>query len=316
MSEKNNKLAFVFPGQGSQSIGMLSALAEVFPTVKKTYEQASDTLGFDLWNLVQQGTIEELNQTQNTQPAMLAAGVAMWRVWSDQVSLRPAWAAGHSLGEYTGLVCSNAISFEDGISIVTERGRLMQQAVPAGVGAMAAIIGLEDDLVVKVCADSAEKEVVAAVNFNAPGQVVIAGHDAAVERAMSAAKQAGAKRALKLPVSVPSHCRLMEFAAEKLAETLQIININVPEIRLIHNVDVATHDSADQIKNALIEQLFKPVRWVESIKYLQDQEVTDFVECGPGKVLVGLNKRIAKGANHMTMYDPATLDKVLEQLNG
>lgn len=316
MSEQKKNLAFVFPGQGSQSIGMLSGMADVFPVVKETFEQASDALGFDLWTMIQQGAVEDLNQTHNTQPAMLAAGVAMWRVWCQQGTMRPRVIAGHSLGEYTALVCSNAMLFEDGVTLVAERGRLMQEAVPVGIGAMAAIIGLADDLVIKVCAESAINEVVSAVNFNAPGQVVIAGHDAAVERAMVAAKEAGAKRALKLPVSVPSHCQLMESAAEKLAEKLQEINIDKPQITLVHNVDVAMHDSAGQISHALKEQLFKPVRWVESIKFMHEQGTTDFVECGPGKVLMGLNKRIVKSANHMTMYDPATLDKVLEQLNG
>ncbi len=316
MSEKNYNLAFVFPGQGSQSVGMLSDMAEAFPLVKQTFEHASDVLSFDLWKLVQQGPVEDLNQTHNTQPVMLTAGVAMWRVWCEQSSVRPAWMAGHSLGEYTALVNSSAIKFDDAVRLVAERGRLMQQAVPAGVGAMAAIIGLEDQQVVKVCAESADDEVVAAVNFNAPGQVVIAGHDAAVERAMIAAKETGAKRALKLPVSVPSHCALMEPAAGKLAENLQAIEIASPEITLIHNVDVASHHAADVIANALKEQLFKPVRWVDTIKYMSEQDVTHFVECGPGKVLMGLNKRIVKGADHMTMYDPATLEKVLEQLNG
>ena len=316
MSEQNYNLAFVFPGQGSQSIGMLSDMAAAFPLVKDTFEQASDSLGFDLWKLVQEGPAEDLNQTHNTQPAMLAAGVAMWRVWCEQSKIRPGWVAGHSLGEYTALVCSDAISFDDGITLVAERGRLMQEAVPAGVGAMAAIIGLENHQVVKVCADSAENEVVSAVNFNAPGQVVIAGNVAAVERAMEAAKEAGAKRALKLPVSVPSHCALMESAAEKLNEKLKGIQIEIPKMTLIHNVDVAAHSASEVICNALKEQLFKPVRWIDGIRYMHDQGVTDFVECGPGKVLMGLNKRIVKGADHMTMYDPATLEKVLEQLNG
>jgi len=316
MSEQNYNLAFVFPGQGSQSVGMLSGMAEAFPLVGETFEQASDALGFDLWKLVQEGPVEDLNQTHNTQPAMLAAGVAMWRVWCEQTSVRPDWMAGHSLGEYTALVCSSAISFEDGIKLVAERGRLMQEAVPAGVGAMAAIIGLENHVVVKVCADSAEDEIVSAVNFNAPGQVVIAGNVAAVERAMVAAKEAGAKRALPLPVSVPSHCALMESAAEKLDMKLQQINIEIPKMTLIHNVDVASHNASEVIRNALKEQLFKPVRWVDAIRYMHDQGVTHFVECGPGKVLMGLNKRIVKEADHMTMYDPATLEKVLEQLNG
>ncbi len=316
MSEQNYNLAFAFPGQGSQSIGMMSDLAESFPTVRQTFEQASDCLGFDLWQLVQQGPVEDLNQTHNTQPAMLVSAVAMWRVWCEQSDITPSWMAGHSLGEYTALVCSQALGFEDAVQLVAERGRLMQQAVPAGVGAMAAIIGLEDHVVVKVCADSAEGDVVSAVNFNAPGQVVIAGNHDAVERAMQAAKDAGAKRALKLPVSVPSHCSLMEPAAEKLAEKLQSISINTPKMTLIHNVDVASHNAEEVIKNALKEQLFKPVRWVDGIKYMHDQGVANMVECGPGKVLLGLNKRIVKQANHMAMFDPASLENVLEQLNG
>jgi [acyl-carrier-protein] S-malonyltransferase len=316
MSEQKNNLAFVFPGQGSQYIGMMSELAMVYPTVKETFEQASNVLDFDLWKLVQQGEPEALNQTQNTQPAMLAADVAMWRVWNEQTKIQPAWVAGHSLGEYSALVCSSGLSFDDGIALVAERGRLMQEAVPVGTGAMAAIIGLDDDKVIQVCTDSAENDIVAAVNFNAPGQVVIAGHDAAVERAMVAAKEMGAKKVLKLSVSVPSHCQLMESAAEKLAINLQAVDVTLPEMKLVHNVDVMVHTSVDQIKNVLKEQLFKPVKWVDTIKYIQNQDVTDFVECGPGKVLMSLNKRIAKGANHMTMYDSATLDKVLEQLNG
>lgn len=316
MSEQKYNLAFVFPGQGSQSVGMLSELAEVYPLVKQTFEQASERLSFDLWKLVQQGPVEDLNQTHNTQPAMLAAGVAMWRVWCEQSDIRPDWMAGHSLGEYSALVCSGAIKFEDAIALVAERGQLMQEAVPVGIGAMAAIIGLEDHHVVNACADSAESEVVSAVNFNAPGQVVIAGHVAAVERAMAAVKELGAKRAIKLPVSVPSHCELMTSAADKLDIKLQQLDIETPGMTLIHNVDVASHKAPEVIRNVLKEQLFKPVRWVDSIKYMHDQGVTAFVECGPGKVLMGLNKRIVKGADHMTMYDPATLDKVLEQLNG
>lgn len=312
----NDNLAFVFPGQGSQSVGMLSELAESFSSVKHTFQQASDALDFDLWKLVNQGSAEELNQTDKTQPAMMAAGVAVWRVWCEQSSIRPAWVAGHSLGEYSALVCANAISFEDGIILVAQRGRLMLKAVPSGVGAMAAILGLENDQIVNICAESAENEVVSAVNFNSPGQVVIAGNIAAVERAMEAAKQAGAKRALKLPVSVPSHCVLMESAAERLDEKLQAIAMQLPEMTLIHNVDVSSHHSTAAIRLALKQQLFQPVQWVNCIEYLHKQGVTDFVECGPGKVLMGLNKRIVKQANHMTISDPATLDKVLEQLNG
>ncbi|MBF6647683.1 ACP S-malonyltransferase [Methylobacter sp. BlB1] len=315
MSKQNYNLAFVFPGQGSQSVGMMSELAESYPEVKQIFEQASDALGKDLWSIVSSGPEEDLNQTHNTQPAMLAAGVAIWKVWCKQSNIRPAWMAGHSLGEYTALVCSDAISFEDGIKLVAARGRLMQEAVPAGVGAMAAILGLEDHQVVKVCAEAAENEVVSAVNFNAPGQVVIAGHTAAVERAIAAAKEAGAKRAVQLPVSVPSHCALMQPAAEKLDEQLQNIALSAPKMTLIHNVDVAAHSASEVIRSVLKEQLYKPVRWVDSIKFMHDQGVTHFVECGPGKVLIGLNKRIAKDAEHMAIYNPETLNKVLEQLN-
>lgn len=315
MSEKNKKLAFVFPGQGSQAMGMMSQLAKAFPLVKQVFEQASDVLSFDLWHLVQQGPVATLNQTDNTQPAMLAAGVAMWRVWLEQSTIVPYWMAGHSLGEYSALVCSQAMRFEDGIALVATRGRLMQQAVPAGVGAMAAIIGLTDQQLIDICADNADPEVVCVVNFNAPGQVVIAGHIGAVESVMSVAKDAGAKITKKLPVSVPSHCSLMQSAAEKLYQTLVPIKIKTPQITLIHNVDSTSHSSATQIKIALREQLFNPVHWVKSISYVRAQNVSCFVECGPGKVLTGLNKRIAKDASHYAMYDPLTLDKVLEQVN-
>lgn len=315
MNNQTYNLAFVFPGQGSQSVGMLTELAASYPEVKQTFERASDALGKDLWSIVAKGPEDELNQTHNTQPAMLAAGVAVWEVWCKHSNVRPAWMAGHSLGEYTALVCSGAMSFEDGIKLVAARGRLMQEAVPSGVGAMAAILGLEDHQVVKVCADSAENEVVAAVNFNSPGQVVIAGNVAAVERAMAAAKEAGAKRAVLLPVSVPSHCALMASAAEKLNEQLQNTVIDMPQMTLIHNVDVAAHSAPEVIRNALKEQLYKPVRWSDSIKFMHDQGVTRFVECGPGKVLIGLNKRIVKDAEHMTIYDPETLNNVLEQLH-
>jgi [acyl-carrier-protein] S-malonyltransferase len=316
MNNQTYNLAFVFPGQGSQSVGMLSDLAGSYPEVKQVFERASDVLSKDLWSIVLNDSDGELNQTQTTQPAMLAAGVAVWEVWCKHSAVRPAWMAGHSLGEYTALVCSGAVAFEDAIKLVAERGRLMQEAVPSGIGAMAAILGLEDHHVVKACVDSAESEIVAAVNFNSPGQVVIAGNVAAVERAMVAAKAAGAKRAVLLPVSVPSHCALMEPAARKLDEQLQNTVIDTPQMTLIHNVDVASHSAPEVIRNALKEQLYKPVRWADSIKFMHDQGVTSFVECGPGKVLVGLNKRIVEDARHLSIYDTKSLNVALEQLNG
>lgn len=317
--EMNNQiynLAFVFPGQGSQSVGMLADLALSYPEVKQLFEQASDVLGKDLWSVVSQGPEDALNLTHNTQPAMLVAGVAVWEIWCKHSKVRPAWMAGHSLGEYTALVCSGALSFEEGVKLVAKRGLLMQEAVPLGIGAMAVILGLEDHQVVKVCIEASEAEIVSAANFNAPGQVVIAGHVAAVQRAMLAAKAAGAKRAALLPVSVPSHCALMESAAQKLDQQLQDITIDMPKMTLIHNVDVAAHSAAEVIRNALKEQLYKPVRWSDSIKFMRDQGVTCFVECGPGKVLTGLNKRIVKDVEHLSIYDPDSLDKALEKLNG
>ncbi len=316
MNNQTYNLAFVFPGQGSQSVGMLAKLADSYPEVKHTFERASDALGKDLWSIVAEGPEEELNRTHNTQPAMLAAGVAVWEVWCKHSNVRPSWMAGHSLGEYTALVCSEAMTFEDGIKLVSVRGLLMQEAVPPGVGAMAAILGLEDHQVVKVCADATGTEIVSAVNFNSPGQVVIAGNVAAVEKAMLAAKAAGAKRAVLLPVSVPSHCALMKSAAQKLNEQLQSTVIDTPKMTLIHNVDVASHSAPEVIRNALKEQLYKPVRWADGVKFMHDQGVTCFVECGPGKVLIGLNKRIAQDAEHLSIYDPETLNTALEQLNG
>lgn len=316
MTEQVYNLAFVFPGQGSQSVGMLSALAESYPEVKQTFEQASDALSIDLWKIAESGPAETLNQTAITQPAMLAAGYAVWQVWNTQSPVQPGWVAGHSLGEYTALVCSGAIAFADAVKLVAERGRLMQEAVPAGQGAMAAVLGLEDHEVVKLGKNAANDEVVAPANFNAPGQVVIAGNKAAVERAMDKAKEIGAKRVVLLPVSVPSHCALMQPAADKLNEVLQNIVIDSPRITLIHNADVSTHSAPEVIRNALKEQLFKPVRWVDSIKFMSDQGVTAFVECGPGKVLIGLNKRIAKNVDHFSIYDPDSLNQTLEMLNG
>lgn len=308
-------LAFVFPGQGSQSVGMLADLAAAYPLVRDTFAEASAALGYDLWQLTQNGPADELNQTHITQPAMLTAGVAAWRVWQEKNGKVPVVMAGHSLGEYTALVCAGALSFADGVALVAERGRYMQEAVPAGTGAMAAILGLEDAQVVEACASAAQGQVVSAVNFNSPGQVVIAGHAAAVERAMEAAKAMGAKRALPLPVSVPSHCALMQPAAERLAQRLAGINLQVPQIPVINNVDVAVAADAAAIRQALARQLHSPVRWVETVQKMAADGVDALVECGPGKVLVGLNKRIAKDMKTFAIVDTASLDEALAALS-
>lgn len=307
----NKQLAFVFPGQGSQSVGMLAELAAAHAEVQATFAEASAALGYDLWSMTQNGPEADLNQTDRTQPAMLAAGVAVWRVWQAQGGAQPAFMAGHSLGEYTALVCAGSLDFATAIRLVAERGRRMQEAVPAGVGAMAAILGLDDDLVRAACAQAAQGEVVQAVNFNSPGQVVIAGHKAAVERACAAAKSAGAKRAVPLAVSVPSHSALMQPAAEAFATTLNSTDFRTPQIPVIHNADVASHSSADAIRDALIRQIYNPVRWVETIQYLAAQGVSRALEAGPGKVLVGLNKRIDKGMQALPMLDPASLAEAL-----
>src|SRR3569623_59268 len=286
--------AFIFPGQGSQSVGMLAALAEAYPEVQATFATASAVLGYDLWTLVQNGPQEELNRTDKTQPAMLAAGVAVWRVWQRRGGAQPAHMAGHSLGEYTALVCAGALALEQAVAAVAERGRYMQEAVPAGQGAMAAILGLDDAAVLAACEAAAQGEVVSAVNFTAPGQVVIAGASAAVARAVELAKQAGAKRAVVLPVSVPSHCSLLRPAAERLAAHLEQLDFRAPAIPVINNVDVAATQAPRAIREALVRQLENPVRWEETIQSLAQCGVRAAVECGPGKVLSGLNKRIAR----------------------
>jgi len=306
------QLAVFFPGQGSQAVGMLDALAESHPTVKHTFEEASDALGRDLWSLVGQGPKEDLDRTENTQPAMLAAGVAVWRVWQ-QSGGRPATVmAGHSLGEYAALVAAGALSFADGIRLAADRARFMQEAVPAGEGAMAAVLGLEDAQVVALCAEQAQDEVLSAVNFNSPGQVVIAGSAAAVARAIDAAKAAGAKRALPLPVSVPSHCALMRPAADRLAERLADVALAVPSVPVIHNVNVDSAEDVESLRRRLVEQLYSPVRWVETVASVAAQGVTTALECGPGKVLTGLNKRIADNLTTLPVFDPKTLEAALE----
>ncbi len=299
--------AIVFPGQGSQTIGMLAALADQYSLVNDTFTEASAVLGYDLWDVVQNGPEEKLNSTDITQPAMLAAGIACWRVWQAQGGAMPTVMAGHSLGEYTALTAAGSLTFSDAIALVQTRGQLMQAAVPAGEGAMAAILGLADDVVRDVCLAAAESDVVEAVNFNSPGQVVIAGSKAAVERALALAKAAGAKRALPLPVSVPSHCALMQAAAEQLDETLGEISIQSPSIAVINNVDVATESNPESIRDALVRQLYQPVRWVESVQKMSSMGVMSMFECGPGKVLVGLNKRIDKQMTAMAVHDPDSL---------
>jgi len=306
-------LAFVFPGQGSQSLGMLKDLAESSPVIESTFSEASHVLGYDLWQIVQEGPLEKLNSTDITQPAMLTAGVAVWRVWQKKAGAVPAVMAGHSLGEYTALVCAGALDFKEAVTLVAERGRLMQQAVPAGEGAMAAVLGLDDDVVRLACVDAAEGEVLEAVNFNSPGQVVVAGNKAAVERIVVLAKERGAKRALLLPVSVPSHCALMKPAADKLAVILSDLKVTAPQIPVINNVDVKTETDPDNIRNALVAQLYSPVRWVETVQKMAAEGTDKLLECGPGKVLVGLNKRIDKSITAMAIVDSATLEQAVEQ---
>lgn len=308
-------LAFVFPGQGSQSVGMLADLAASEALVEQTFAEASEALGYDLWQKVAQGPVEELNQTHITQPAMLAAGISLWRIWQQRGGASPVVLAGHSLGEYSALVAAGAIGFADGVRLVAERGRLMQQAVPAGSGGMAAILGLEDAQVVAVCEQAAQGEVVSAVNFNAIGQVVIAGQSTAVERAIELAKEAGAKRALPLPVSVPSHCALMKPAADELAALLAGIAFHTPQIPVINNADVRQESDAAAIRDALVRQLYSPVRWVESVQSMHGAGVDTLVECGPGKVLVGLNKRIVKEMKALAIHDAASLDAALTELS-
>lgn len=289
-----SKLAFVFPGQGSQAIGMLADLAAEHAVIKSTFDEASSALGLDLWNLAQNGPEELINKTENTQPVLLTAGVAVFRAWQQAGGRTPDFLAGHSLGEYTALVAANALSLADGVKLVAERGRLMQLAVPAGEGAMAAILGLDDDVVRQCCADAASAGVVEAVNFNAPGQVVIAGSTAAVTAAIEKLKVAGAKRALPLPVSVPSHCALMKPAAEKLKISLDAVTFNTPAIPVVQNVAARIEPDAAAVRDALVRQLYCPVLWVKSVETLAGLGVTRALECGPGKVLCGLNKRIVK----------------------
>lgn len=307
------KLAFVFPGQGSQSVGMLAGLGKSQPEVESTFATASEVLGYDLWQLVQQGPERALMATERTQPAMLAAGVAVWRVWRSWGGPMPSLMAGHSLGEYTALVCAGALDFRDAVTLVADRGRLMQEAVPHGVGAIAAILGLTDEQVQAVCEVAAEGQVVVPANFNAPEQVVVAGHAAAVERTLKLARAAGAKRTVVLPMSVPAHSPLMTAITERFTERLAQVHIACPTVPVIHSVDVAAHEQVAMIRGVLSQQLVSPVRWTETIRALARAGVELVIECGPGKVLAALCKRIERGLTALPVYDEESLEKALKQ---
>jgi len=306
--------AITFPGQGSQSMGMLKELALAFPLVKQTFEEAADALSFDLWKLVQEGAESDLNRTDNTQPAMLTAGIAVARVFKNHYNQQPTLLAGHSLGEYTALCFAGVLSFADAVKLVATRGKLMQAAVSEGEGAMAAILGLDDALVAEACQKAQQNQIVTPANFNGIGQVVIAGHKNAVERAISEAKQLGAKRGILLPVSVPAHCALMKPAAEKLSVVLDQINFISPNVPVVHNVDVSTKTNPEDIKKALIAQLSQSVRWTETVQYLVKQNVELVLELGPGKVLAGINKRVDKNLSTLPVFDPQTLEQALKTL--
>ncbi|HFC52854.1 MAG TPA: [acyl-carrier-protein] S-malonyltransferase [Gammaproteobacteria bacterium] len=305
-------LALVFPGQGSQSVGMLAGFDSGLQQVKETFAVASGVLDFDLWELIQQGPEADLNDTRNTQPAMLAAGVALWRLWQERGGPAPAFMAGHSLGEYTALVCAGALEFADAVELVRDRGRYMQEAVVPGEGAMAAILGLEDSRVIRLCEQAGAGEVVAAVNFNSPGQVVVAGTAGAVRRAVDLAREEGARRAVLLPVSVPSHCSLMRQAARKLEERLAGVTIRTPGIPVVNNVDVRVESQPEAIRDALVRQLYNPVRWVDTIRLLAADGVERVVECGPGKVLAGLNRRIERSMTVCPVFDEESLQNAIE----
>ena len=309
------KFAMVFPGQGSQTVGMLAELAGDYRIVQETFKQASEVLGYDLWQLVQEGPAEELNKTWQTQPALLTASVAVYRVWQQKYpALKPEVMAGHSLGEYSALVCAGVLDFQDAVKLVELRGKLMQQAVPEGTGAMYAIIGLDNDAIINACKQAEQGEVVSAVNFNSPGQVVIAGAKAAVERAATLCKEAGAKRALPLPVSVPSHCALMKPAADQLSVSLESITLKAPVVAVLNNVDVKAETDAVAIRNALVRQLYSPVRWTETVEKMAQNGVEVLVEVGPGKVLNGLAKRIVDSLQAVSVNDVKSLDSVEEVL--
>ncbi|OGT06695.1 MAG: [acyl-carrier-protein] S-malonyltransferase [Gammaproteobacteria bacterium GWE2_37_16] len=311
-SLNSSNTAFAFPGQGSQSLGMLAELSTAYPIIYATYDEASTVLGYDLWRLCQEGPEEKLNRTEFSQPILLAGGVAVWRAWLQQGGKKPAFLAGHSLGEYAALVCAEAFAFSDALKLVAERGRLMQEAVPVGKGAMIAIVGLSDEKILAICSDAAQGQILTPANYNSIGQTVLAGEVEAATRAVVLAKNAGAKIAKLLPVSVPSHCELMRSAAEKMAETLQDIKINSPKIPVIHNVDVAVHTEPEEIRLVLVQQLYSPVRWVETITVLAEKGMTAIIECGPGKVLTGLNRRIVSGLETLMLGTVVDFENALK----
>lgn len=305
-------VAFVFPGQGSQKIGMLKSAAEQYSIVTDTFTEASDALGYDMWQLIQEGEQEQINLTEKTQPILLCSSVALWRVWQSLNGVKPAFMAGHSLGEFSALVCAGSLGFADALRLVRARGQFMQTAVPVGVGAMAAIIGLDDQVINDICVESAQGQCVQAVNYNSPGQVVIAGHKEAVERAIEKLKAAGAKRALPLPVSAPFHTDLMQPAGEKLAEELAKLTIDKPEVPVIHNVHAQTESNVESIRDLLTQQIYSPVKWTSCVQKMVEQGVTTTVECGPGKVLSGLNKRIEKPLTCLAIEEPESLAAAIE----
>ncbi len=306
-----SNLAFVFPGQGSQKVGMLAELAAANPSVEATFREASDALGYDAWQMIQQGQQEEINLTERTQPLLLASSLAIWRLWNEKGGPLPAQMAGHSLGEWSALVCANVLDFADAIKIVRARGAYMQKAVPVGVGAMAAILGLSDDIILDACNTARQDDIVDAVNFNAPGQVVIAGTAAAVDRAIRICKEAGAKRAMALPVSAPFHTRLMQPAAEQLTDLVMSTAFASPRVPVIHNLHGRPESNPETIKTLMLEQIYKPVMWVDCIQGLKATGAELFVECGPGRVLNGLTKRIDRDLTSFSTDDEASLDNAL-----
>lgn len=308
MTKQN--LAFVFPGQGSQKVGMLAEIAAQFPVVGETFAEASDALGYNLWELIQTGEQEQLNLTERTQPILLTSSVALWRTWLEREGAQPAMMAGHSLGEFSALVCAGSLAFADAVTLVRDRGQFMQTAVPVGEGAMAAVLGLDDQVIVDICAQTGAE----AVNFNSPGQVVIAGKVAAVDQAIVLLKEAGAKRAMPLPVSAPFHTSFMHPAGEKLAEKVSSLAVSAPAIPVVHNVHAQTEDDPEKIKSLLIEQIFSPVKWTGCIETMLAAGIENTLECGPGKVLSGLSKRINKSLNTYNIETPDGLEKALAEL--